>query len=624
MSKLIWEFSNSVNRDKGPNDATIETFKGDTDRYLAREITQNSIDARLDEKKPVRIAFELLKLERNSIPDIDSLTNRFNQCADFWKHDKKAKEFFTRAAKLSLQRTIPCLKISDFNTTGVEGEDDEVTKGWYSLVMAEGSTSKIAGEGGSFGIGKGAPFAASQLRTVIYSTQAADDHHAFVGLSILATHKSGPKALKSHHEGFLTLPGKKSVRERSKIPSHFSRKDRGTDIFVLGYDALGEKAWYDDLLSSMLENFWPAIDKGLLEATIGDVVVNRDSLESLLTRMSKRKDFTAHMYYHAMKKPLFHIPSKLEKIGQVEFFVSTGDPSFPNRVSMIRKSGMVIFQKRFQSPTRFCGVFICEDQEGNERLREMEPPRHDVWDPNHPEKGQNRKIETEYVGFIRDSLRALADNDDAQQIEISELSRFLPDDEDTPDETFGSGTKANDTLEEDRPTTEGYEPSTSTLSPAKSLETRKRETPGTQGRIDSPTPTPDPLKPKKSHIKEPAPATKRNTKDPVGEISSRPIVPIAGRTFFLGTPDNEYRASIRPVSQEDGEKEVYLTVQAIGDDQRAAIPIESATLPDGATVPIVTMGVIGPIQLDHSKPVVLTFATSIPLRLSLEIIANEA
>ena len=95
---MKWFFAgNDGGRDSGIHDAGVETFKGNFDRYLARELIQNSLDARLDSKKPVHVKFEVLELEREDIPDIDSLSETFARCAKFWRHSKKAHDFFLRA-----------------------------------------------------------------------------------------------------------------------------------------------------------------------------------------------------------------------------------------------------------------------------------------------------------------------------------------------------------------------------------------------------------------------------------------------------------------------------------------------------------------------------------------------
>ena len=161
---IKWNFAkNDGGRETGFHDAGVETFKGNFDRYLAREVIQNSLDARKDYKKPVRVRFGLRQLKRTEIPDIDALKSALSRCADYWKPDERARAFFANAEKLSKQKEIPALQISDYNTSGVLGSDTERGKNWYNLIRCAGSSPKGGGEGGSFGIGKNAPFAASRM-----------------------------------------------------------------------------------------------------------------------------------------------------------------------------------------------------------------------------------------------------------------------------------------------------------------------------------------------------------------------------------------------------------------------------------------------------------------------------
>jgi len=189
MADLNWTFAkNDGGRDSGIHDAGVETFKGNFDRYLAREMIQNSLDARHDPNNPVLVKFEVLELNRNEIPDMDCLKATLARCAEYWSHDKKAKEFFRRAEDISKQEKIISLLIGDYNTTGVLGGDADRSQNWYNLIRCAGSSSKGGGEGGSFGIGKNAPFAASQLRTVLYSTFNTDEEHIFQGVATLVSH----------------------------------------------------------------------------------------------------------------------------------------------------------------------------------------------------------------------------------------------------------------------------------------------------------------------------------------------------------------------------------------------------------------------------------------------------
>jgi len=87
--------------DNGLNDPGVETFKGDFDRYLARELGQNSLDARHDKKKPVQLKFDLLQIDREEVPGMDFLQDVFARSAKFWSHGAKAKCFFKNAEKLA-------------------------------------------------------------------------------------------------------------------------------------------------------------------------------------------------------------------------------------------------------------------------------------------------------------------------------------------------------------------------------------------------------------------------------------------------------------------------------------------------------------------------------------------
>lgn len=431
---MKWVFArNDGGRDTGFHDAGVETFKGNFDRYLARELIQNSLDARRDRNKPVDVEFELLPLKRIDIPDIDELQATFRRCAEYWKVQKKAREFFERAKQTAGKAKIVALRISDYNTTGVLGSDTERDKDWYNLIRCAGSSSKSGDEGGSFGIGKNAPFAASQMRTVLYSTRTTDGEYVFQGVAMLASHEL-PSGATGQPTGY--LGGKKGVSVRSKreIPRIFLRKRRGTDIIVLGFPV--GPSWQRDLVYAVLEHFWPAIEWGDLTVSVGDQRVTHQSLPKLLEQFSGEEDFTAHLYYQAYKNASNSFTQNLPELKSVSLFLLAGDAEMPKKVAMVRKTGMVIFPKAFRSVIPFCGVFVCKNETGNRLLREMEPPRHDMWDADHPEKGLNKHIESEYAHFIRECIKELAPTDDSKVLSLPGLNRFLPDDDETPEEAF--------------------------------------------------------------------------------------------------------------------------------------------------------------------------------------------
>lgn len=606
---MKWFFAKSGGIHSGFHNAGVETFRGNFDRYLARELVQNSLDARLDAKKPVVVKFELVKLKRTSIPDVNCLQDILSRCAKFWKLDKKAHEFFKRAEKLTKDETILALRVGDYNTTGLLGSDTDKAKNWYNLIRCSGATSKYGGEGGSFGIGKYAPFAASQMRTVLYSTFNTDREHIFQGVATVVTHKH-PNGGFAEATGYLGGGKGASIRAKSKIPQTFLRKEFGTDIIVLGFPENTE--WEGDLVFSILENFWPAIHFGELEANVGSVSITKSNLQNRLSEFSAREEFTAHLYYEAFTKPTHKFTQKLPYLENVSLYLlasqSAGDAEMPKRVTMVRQTGMKIFEKRFQSVVPFCGVFVCRNKVGNKLLREMEPPRHDTWDANHPEKGASKKIESEYVNFIRECIYKLAPTDDTKVISIPGLNKFLPDDDDAPEENF-------DEAKEDGSSTETLERSplpekilSLKLDPRKKL-----------GRLD-PNQRGDEEHGKGGHGGK-GKVTEGEIDSEREGVRTKPPIPIRYRSFARNLSEGAYAVTIAP--ERENSKEANLIFFTVGDDQRIPAEIKAAKLPSGETVQVRRGGVVGPVKFSDDSPVKLEITLREPLRVAMEISAYE-
>ena len=153
---------------KGLNDAGIETFNGSIITSLAREICQNSIDAKADDENAVEVEFSLFKIRKENFPDCDGFKKVLLQAISFWNKqgDKKTISFLNSALEELDKNEIICLRVSDVNTTGLNGvanpNVDEPTP-WKSLVKSSGTSSKDERGIGSFGIGKFACFSCSRF-----------------------------------------------------------------------------------------------------------------------------------------------------------------------------------------------------------------------------------------------------------------------------------------------------------------------------------------------------------------------------------------------------------------------------------------------------------------------------
>ena len=149
-------------REDGFNDPGIATFKGAPISSLARETIQNSLDAKEERANSVEIEFELIEVEVDAISG-EVLSHTIDACADsaIKDDDADAQRALKIAKNILTKDKVPCLRISDRNTTGLRD------KNWHALIKMQGSSQKDGeGAGGSHGIGKYAPFAVSNLHTV--------------------------------------------------------------------------------------------------------------------------------------------------------------------------------------------------------------------------------------------------------------------------------------------------------------------------------------------------------------------------------------------------------------------------------------------------------------------------
>lgn len=230
----------------GVNDPGIEHFRGSPLPHLARETNQNSMDGCRAE--PVHVRFERAEVLAESIPGLEELRNTIEACAKAAVHEsKKAEEFFERARQMLKSKKLAVLLVSDSNTTGVRGPCKNGAP-FYAFMKAEGQSKKDSETaGGSYGIGKYAPYAVSALRTVlistIYTRPDGVAEQLTQGKSVLMSHDID--GTRRRGTGFWGLRDRCQplVNKFSLIPGWLRRaegedqlKDRlGTTLAILGF-----------------------------------------------------------------------------------------------------------------------------------------------------------------------------------------------------------------------------------------------------------------------------------------------------------------------------------------------------------------------------------------------------
>ena len=430
---------------QGLNDAGIETFEGDYAHYTVRECTQNSLDAAASHDEPVRVEIDIYHENRTELPFMDDLRAALRGCKEFWRGHAKPREFFERAERLAGRDDLYLLRISDFGTTGVPGDDDDNTKPWYGLVRSRGVSIKAEEDsGGAFGIGKDAPLAASTLRTVLYSTKTDSGDVALQGICRLATHQGDTD--KTQGTGFIGNYDRRSrtftaIRNEDDIPSLFRRSEPGLDVWIVGFHFTED--WENEFVAAALRNFWPAIHFGRLSLKIGRFTIDGTTLPTLMHELRNTDAVREALpYFEAATAPGMHsVDEHVATAGRCRLFLSIGDRELPRRICMTRKTGMVIY---YYPPgtvrVPFAGLFCCDDPRGNRLLKALEPPSHDKWVQKRAETPAEKDVLKQIKAWINLKLRAMIPDLESSVINEDSIADPLPDDLPGPSDSAGDDT----------------------------------------------------------------------------------------------------------------------------------------------------------------------------------------
>ena len=414
---------------KGLNDAGIETFNGSIITSLAREICQNSIDAKADDENAVEVEFSLFKIRKENFPDCDGFKKVLLQAISFWNKqgDKKTISFLNSALEELDKNEIICLRVSDVNTTGLNGvanpNVDEPTP-WKSLVKSSGTSSKDERGIGSFGIGKFACFSCSRFRTVFYATKTLNNQEGFQGVVRIVSFRDDEHNL-TQGVGFCGNENYKPILSWNSLDTNYTRNTPGTDIFIIGF--LGEpESWKDEIKKSVLDGFLFAVFNRKLIVRITDnnnsIVIDRNYLELGYQKNTLDKDINEKykvLTSSESKESIHDFQGK----GKIILYLLQGR-DLNRKISMIRQPGMKIFDKdRYPAHISFSGMLIVDGIKLNEVLKKFENPQHTKWEPNrNPEE---KKLLEEIYGFCREQINNLVEVNNGDSID-SGLGDILP------------------------------------------------------------------------------------------------------------------------------------------------------------------------------------------------------
>lgn len=443
-----WYFAPQMGgREDGPNDPMQGNFKKTPYASLIRESIQNSLDVPLDEKIPVRMEFSISRIRAKEYANFFQLKKHAQGCINHFSSNDDAKityqpiiDYFD---SLDESDNLHYIKVADYNTRGMDYVRGDTSKPFYAFVRAAGVSSKIdASAGGSFGFGKAAYFYISPIRTIIVSTQTEDGKHFFEGVSSLCTHELENEDGLFVSVGYYDNNNGEPVTEVDNIPLKFQREETGTSIYIMGIDASNRDAIYTEMIEAVLRNFWLAIYEGKLDVKIGSIEIKKENLQEIMSQhfsnehdtVRRDREYNPLPYLDAVMNAgcdNHHImfADTLPNIGSVRFYAVKAKNAV-DKILYMRKPLMLVKARRTQSRNGFYGVFICDDNRGNEYLRKTENPAHNEWkSSNWRESGkihQNGKLAIDDVdNYIIEVVERMFSNRDATVQSIQGLEEFL-------------------------------------------------------------------------------------------------------------------------------------------------------------------------------------------------------
>lgn len=435
MSKYKWIFAKQGvdNRGDHSEDVSIKLFRDYTNRCLIREFAQNSIDAPSNNPNsaPVEIHLSYMQLDDEVKEQmVDSLYERMVACKkenDRTGHSKNPYTSKVQFLELCRGRKVTCLKISDYNTTGMDYEDESLweteeeyyshpQKAFNSCVLCDGASNKQSNHaGGSHGRGKNVGLEKSRIDAVYYSTMTepidqngneCESKTFGEGIIKLSNHRLFVGEDKGCYmkDGFWGSQKGNIPDEGDDIPQCFRREKPGTDVYIIGVDQSE-----DDIIEIkqyMLRSFFAAIKLNNIKFNLFGEEFSSENLEDKMDVYfpePKYSDFDkVYQHYRYKYNPRPYClkalcaprdgvnyitieadASKYPNLGKAKLYIWKDEniklnTKHKDTVLCSRDNGMVIEVRRLDSTKGFCGVLVC-DGEGGKYLRLMENVTHDEW-----------------------------------------------------------------------------------------------------------------------------------------------------------------------------------------------------------------------------------------------------
>lgn len=506
MNQYYWSFAEKGDSHRGTQgeDASLKFFRKFPNRCLIREFAQNSLDApsNAPTKPTVEIHVSYMNLDDDIKKQmVDGVYEHMKACQKAGTRTGNSKNAFdekVRYIESCRGKKVTCLKISDFNTTGMDYEDENLLtteEEFYnhkqlpfnSCVLSNGASNKSSGRAaGSHGQGKNVGLVKSKIDAVYYSTMtepydekgnSCESKCFGEGVIQLCEHRifSGDEKGVYLKDGFFGSRPGYHPDEGDEIPNCFKRTFPGTDVYIIGV----EKSEDDEkeIKQYMLRSFFASIKLRGIKFNLFGEEFYAGNLEEKMNKYFPEEEFSDYdkvfKNYRVNFNPRpFCLKALCETRDDESFLVREAtQANYPNlgaatlyiwkdetiklnsknkdTILCARDNGMIIEVRRLKSAKGLYGVLICEG-EGSKYLRFMENVTHDEWstaelEDTSPENALIAKAAYSEIGtFIDDVISELFPYKEGDELSVPGLDKIM-------------GSLGNDRASNYGESTEGFE-----------------------------------------------------------------------------------------------------------------------------------------------------------------------
>ena len=395
-----WKHFKDPPNPEGLNGTQLNNEVSRTNTFV-REICQNSNDAYIpkdpegfERAAPVRMEFELFDLPVSDIPDLDNFRDNIDRCYDealTYSNNKNPRRVFQKMKNILDSGTVRVMRISDYNTKGLDDFGTRNQLGsWNRLTVNSAIGDKPEDNAGSKGVGKKSFYEMSYLRTLFFQTRNLSGGEAFVGRCSFQPFHRGEDLF--NHIGFYGYDDKgyMPLTDRGTFPSFATdRKESGTDIFIFGYNE-DMSDWKYPIVSTIVKSFFVAIMKGYFVARVGDIVINRDTLDATI-----EKTIAKTAQYEVDDRELDTLPEVIRAFREGQ---KTEHEGFDFYLLKSESKGRIITTKESTGMTidahyssrKYCSGIIMAKGEFARKISDCENPTHTNWNPTNAEDDDTR------------------------------------------------------------------------------------------------------------------------------------------------------------------------------------------------------------------------------------------